>query len=78
VLTRAPLDIRLLDVFEVLEGPPDPVACLQPEAACPHERDCVTRDLWHEVSEAVSNVLAEHTLADLVGAPQPCGEKGRC
>jgi len=76
VLTRGPEDIRLLDVFEVLEGPPDPVECLQPEVACPHETACVTRDLWHEVSEAVSNVLADHTLADLTGTPHPCGEKG--
>lgn len=75
-LTRAPAEIRLLDVFEVLEGPPDPVECLQPTVVCPHESACVTRDVWHEVAQAVSNVLADHTLADLAGEPHACHERG--
>jgi Rrf2 family protein len=75
-LTRPPQDVRLIDVFEVLEGPPDPVECLQPDASCPRKDECATRDVWHEVSQAVSNVLADHTLADLVGEQQPCSERG--
>ena len=78
VLAQEPGETRLLHVFEVLEGPPEPVECLQPEATCPHENACATRDVWHEVSQAVSGVLANHTLADLVGTPHPCPEKGRC
>ncbi|MCE5239699.1 Rrf2 family transcriptional regulator [bacterium] len=77
-LVRPPHEIRLLDVFEVLEGPPDPVECLQPTAVCPHEAACVTRDVWHEVSQAVSQVLADHTLADLVSQQHPCEERGTC
>lgn len=73
-LTRPPHQIRLLDVFEVLEGPPQPVECLQANAACPHEAQCLTRDIWQEVSQAVSGVLAEHTLADLVGHQYRCNE----
>jgi Rrf2 family transcriptional regulator, cysteine metabolism repressor len=72
VLARDPGDICLLEVFEVLEGPPDPVECLQADATCPHESSCMTRDIWQEVSAAVSSVLAEHTLADLVGKQYHC------
>jgi Rrf2 family protein len=74
VLTRLAGEIPLLEIFEVLEGPPDPVECLQPGALCPHEDRCPTRDLWQEVSDAVSAVLAGHTLADLMASEQKCHE----
>lgn len=75
-LARPPEEIPLLEVFEVLEGPPDPVDCLDPAVVCPHRETCATRDLWQEVSDAVSRVLAGHTLADLVGEPV-CEEESR-
>ena len=75
-LSRDPERIPLLEVFEVLEGPPDPVECLDPAAICPHRETCATRDLWQEVSEAVSQVLAGHNLSDLVGEPV-CEEESR-
>jgi len=73
---RAPGEAPLLEVFEVLEGPPDPVECLQPSATCPRQGACATRDVWHEVSQAVSGVLADHSLADLVIEPPACHERG--
>ena len=74
VLARPATDIPLLEIFEALEGPPDPVECLQPGAVCPHESQCPTRDLWQEVSDAVSGVLAGHTLADLMKPEPKCTE----
>ncbi len=76
VLAQPPEQTRLLDVFEVLEGPPDPVECLHDEVPCPQEDTCATRHLWQQVSRAVSQVLADHTLADLGGEPPRCDPKG--
>jgi len=77
VLARPAGSIRLLEVFEALEGSPDPVECLHPDAACPHESKCPTRDVWQEVSDAVSGVLADHTLADLLAREQTCNDHVR-
>jgi len=66
VLAKPPQDIKLSEIFRVLEGPVFTVECVENEQACPKYADCVTRQLWIEVNEAVLNVLENKTLADLV------------
>jgi Rrf2 family cysteine metabolism transcriptional repressor len=64
-LARDPADIRLDQIFEALEGEIAPVECVRDSSVCQRADDCITRELWCEVSDAMRSVLAKKTLADL-------------
>jgi Rrf2 family protein len=64
-LARDPSDIGLDEVFEALEGHIDPVDCVTDSTVCRLADECITREVWCEVSEAIRSVLAKKTLADL-------------
>ena len=65
VLTRSPGAIKLLEVFEVLDGPLSLVPCAASPEACLRKKACVMRDVWVEAGEAVAGVLGSVTLADM-------------
>lgn len=67
VLGKNAENITAGDIIRVLEGPISPVDCiseLQP-GECARACKCVTRDIWVEIRDAVSEILDSHTLADL-------------
>lgn len=66
VLSKAPEDINLVDVFKTLEGPVLTVECTEDETVCENSADCITRRLWIEINEAILGVLKNKTLGDLV------------
>jgi len=66
VLAKSPQDIKLSDIFRVLEGSVFTVECVENKEACEQYADCVTRRLWLEVNNAILNVLDNKTLYDLV------------
>lgn len=66
VLTRAPNQIKLSDVFYILEGPVIDTEGLEDGKGCTGVDDCVTRQLWAELQDAVMAVLQSVTLQDLV------------
>jgi Rrf2 family cysteine metabolism transcriptional repressor len=66
VLAKSPEEIKLSEIFRILEGPVLTVECVENEDVCPSHEDCVTRRLWIEVNEAVLNVLENKTLHDLL------------
>ena len=67
ILAKAADQIKLSDVFSVLEGPSAiTVECLEDENYCARAADCVTRQVWAEVQEAIMGVLESMTLQDLV------------
>ncbi|MHB8896718.1 MAG: RrF2 family transcriptional regulator [Candidatus Geothermincolia bacterium] len=66
-LARQPEDIRLDEIFVALEGDISPVECVRDRTACNRADDCVVRDLWCEVSDAMRKVLHDQTLEDLMG-----------
>ncbi len=66
ILAKAPNQIKLGDVFSCLEGPMVIVECLENESYCARVADCVTRQLWSEVQEAMKTALQSKTLQDLV------------
>ena len=65
-LAKAPSEIRLKDLVEVLEGPISLVECLMDPAVCQKAQACVTRDVWKEVSEAICHIFQSITLEDMV------------
>ena len=65
-LTRPPEQIRMLDIFLVLEGSPAVVECVDRPEHCPRHEICPVIDLWRELAEATSAILGRTTLRDLV------------
>jgi Rrf2 family cysteine metabolism transcriptional repressor len=66
MLTRPPVEIRLIDIFEAMEGPIAPVDCVDNATLCTRADSCVTRDVWAEMKKAMVRVLESTTLQDLV------------
>lgn len=64
-LARPASDMSLVEIFEALEGEIAPVECVRDSSVCGRAEDCVVRDLWCDVSEAMRGVLENQTLADL-------------
>jgi len=74
LLLKPPADIRLGEVVRVLEGPIAPVDCVNNPASCHRSASCVTRDIWVEMKEAMSQVLDSTTLQDLVERQRQKGQ----
>jgi Rrf2 family protein len=65
-LAKPPSEICLYDVIETLEGPLTLLECLNDSKSCQKVPSCVTRDIWKEVSEAISKIFYSVTLEDMV------------
>ncbi len=65
VLARLPDKIKLSDLFSALEGPVNTVECVVNEDYCLRAVDCVTRQLWTQLQDAIIGVLQSVTLQDL-------------
>lgn len=70
LLTRPPGEIKLSEVFATLEGPTISVECLEHPEFCPKCMDCVTRQVWSQMQDAMMGVLEGMTLQDLVDKVQ--------
>ncbi len=66
VLAKAPNEIKLSEVFTALEGPVTTVECIEDETFCGRISDCLIRQVWIDVQEAILGVLESKTLQDLV------------
>jgi Rrf2 family protein len=66
MLARPPVEIRLIDIFEAMEGSVAPVDCVDNATLCARADSCATRDVWAEMKKAMVQVLESTTLQDLV------------
>ncbi len=66
MLAKAPNQIKLSDVFDCLEGHVTTVECVEDKDYCARAADCVARQVWAQVQQAITNVLQSITLQDLV------------
>lgn len=66
LLTRKPEDYTVGDILRPLEGDLAPVECATDASYCDRCSECVTLELWQEIHQAVSAVVDNTTLADLV------------
>jgi Rrf2 family protein len=65
-LARPAADISMKEVAEAIEGPFQPMFCLEPgDETCFQDSQCGLQSLWGDVSEAVSGVFAETSVAEL-------------
>lgn len=66
-LTRAPKEIKLGDVVRHIDGPIEPIACVDSSyKECTDSGCCVFRDIWVEAHQATLGVIDLYTFADLV------------
>jgi len=65
-LQRAPEKITVQEIVTTLEGDLNLVECVSNPSSCKRYVGCVTQQVWCEVARAVSDTLADITLADLV------------
>jgi Rrf2 family protein len=73
-LARAPQDIRVGDIYRVLEGPVAPMECVsevEPDEQCPLIEGCATRVVWLKVRDNIVEALDSTTLADLLAQSRP-------
>ena len=66
LLTRTPEEYTVGEILRVLEGSLAPVTCAENAACCDRSSECVTQELYAQISAAVSAVVDHITLADLV------------
>jgi Rrf2 family cysteine metabolism transcriptional repressor len=64
-LARPPDEIPLSAIHAALEGSLAPVECVDDPNVCSREGQCVARDVWKEVRDAVQDVLESTTLQHL-------------
>ena len=73
ILARPPEQIKLNEVFRCLEGPVTTAECTENGDYCERSADCVAREVWMEVEEAIQKILSSISLADLVKRAQKGG-----
>ena len=65
-LIQPPLDIRLLDILDTIQGPLAVSRCLLGDHECPMENTCPVRDRLAAVQDIVRESLAGITLSELL------------
>jgi len=63
--------ITIYDIIFTMQGFIAPVGCADETCSCDMVEDCVTRNLWNELTESISKTLKKYTLADLVHRHPP-------
>lgn len=66
ILARAPVQIKLAQIIEALEGSTSPAECVDDPEFCPRADICVTRDIWSEIKRTTDKVLESVSLQDLM------------
>lgn len=66
ILAKDPDQIKLSDIFDCLEGSVSTVECVENKDFCARAVDCIARQLWIQVNEAIRAVLRSVTLKNLV------------
>lgn len=65
LLARPPDKIKIVEVFEILEGPIEPVPCTASHFHCKNTSLCAAFDLWDRLMLALHDILEATTLYDL-------------
>lgn len=65
VLSRAPKDITVAEIMDVLEGPVEISDCVD-EGTCTNVDCCATRLLWVRIRDSINSVMNSTTLQDMV------------
>lgn len=64
-LAQPAADITALQIVQAVEGPFQLIACVARPSSCDRSPACAAHGLWGRLSSAVTDVLAETTVAEL-------------
>lgn len=64
-LARPSDEISVLDVIHAIDGPVILTSCFHDDQECDHTNNCTVREPLRKVHEAISNLLASITIADI-------------
>lgn len=66
-LSKPPKQIRLGEVVRFIDGPIEPVSCVDRRyKGCKDVRSCVFRHIWERVAVSTANIIDNITFDDLV------------
>ncbi len=65
-LSSNPENIRLSRIIVAVEGPLVLAECIENPDICKRSTDCVTKDIWTEISKSIFDEFDKYTLNDLV------------
>ncbi|HPM77438.1 MAG TPA: Rrf2 family transcriptional regulator [bacterium] len=65
MLNRKPNEISVTEILEALEGSLSPVECIVDSQLCCRTEQCVTHDLWTELSSTIREKLDSVSLEEL-------------
>ena len=65
---ESPSEIRLIEIFQTLEGQIPLVECADSPEPCPRLSSCAAADLWIEMGQLLTNYLESKTLEDMCRA----------
>lgn len=67
LLARPPSQIKLGEVIRFIDGPIEPIGCVEKGyMGCSELYKCIFRKVWQEVAEKISDVVDNITFEDLV------------
>ncbi|MFO7956679.1 MAG: Rrf2 family transcriptional regulator [Candidatus Brocadiia bacterium] len=76
-LARNPAQITLGDIVRALDGPLEPVHCVNSPDECDRSAECVTRLMWEGLKDAADGYLDSVTLADMAEMKESRTEESR-
>lgn len=76
LLAVDPARLKVSEVVEALDGPITPISCLDETSACSRMGGCIQRSIWEDVRQAVINVLAKVSVADLAARDRAAQQGG--
>ncbi|MHB1346420.1 MAG: RrF2 family transcriptional regulator [Candidatus Humimicrobiaceae bacterium] len=65
ILSKHPSKISVKEIVEVLEGDLSLVECSKDDKYCIKAKNCVTHDIWSELSEKITDFLNSFNLEDV-------------
>lgn len=68
LLARNPKDITVGEIVRIIDGPVEPIACANRDfdVDCQDENQCAFRELWAEVTTAISDIVDNTTFAGIM------------
>jgi Rrf2 family protein len=68
LLAKRPEDIHLGEIIRLIEGPIEPIACGAKDqpSGCAEEERCAFREVWVQVTDAVSGIVDTVTFAQIM------------
>ena len=66
LLLKKTSEVTIYDIVFTMQGFIAPVGCIDDACTCNRTEECVTREIWDDLTNSIADTLKRYTLADLV------------